>query len=84
MPAGVSVTWRGARGGVQCSVYPDRTPILCGDGAGMSLTLTPGSPQVVTAPELSFARALLGELRVYVTECERWARRAGEVNDTGE
>jgi len=50
----------------------------------MSLTLTPGSPQVVTAPELSFARALLGELRVYVTECERWARRAGEVNDTGE
>ncbi len=81
MGGGVSLAWRGATGSVQCSVYPDRTPILCGDGTGMSLTLTPAAPQAVTAPELDFARALLGELRVYVTECERWATQPGEAID---
>ena len=82
MGGGVSLAWRGATGSAQCSVYADRTPILCGDGTGMSLSLTPSSPQMVTPAEVSFARELLAELGTYVAECERWTHQVGEVSDT--
>jgi hypothetical protein len=75
MAGGVSFAWRGATGMAHCSVYPDRAPIFGADGAGVSLTLAPAAPDVVTAVELSFARVLLAELRTYVAECERWVDR---------
>ena len=75
MAGGVSIFWRGATGTANCSVYPDRAPILDAHGGGVSLTLSPAAPDVVTAVELGFARVLLAELRTYVAECELWADR---------
>ncbi|MGH3752351.1 MAG: hypothetical protein ACRDRP_06570 [Pseudonocardiaceae bacterium] len=72
---------------VVCRVYPDGSPILSvWDGDGVSLDITSGDRERVSARHAESARVFAEQVRLYAEECARWVppRLEQIVTDTAE
>lgn len=57
---------------VTCHVYPDRPPILDTSVSGVSLTISAGAAEAVSAEHVEFARLFAEAAGVYAEECAQW------------
>ncbi len=56
---------------VQCSTYPDRTPILSVDAGHHAISVCIAGRTVISAEAVAFARELAHEAGRFAAECER-------------